>query len=40
MPCRIRVDLALPIVNDMLYSDKCAAAQDVETETWEEHVMR
>ena len=24
---RIRVDLALPIVNDLLYSDDCAAAQ-------------
>jgi len=37
---RIRVDLALPIVNDMLYSDECAAAQDVSVETWEEHVQR
>jgi len=37
---RIRVDLALPIVNDLLYSDDCAAAQDVVAESWEEHVQR
>jgi hypothetical protein len=37
---RIRVDLALPIVNDMLYSDDCADVQDLTTETWEEHVQR
>ena len=26
---RIRVDLALPIVNDMMYADECAAVQEL-----------
>ena len=38
---RIRVDLALPIVNDMLYADECAAVQEtVGLESWEDHVHR
>ena len=39
---RIRVDLALPIVNDMMYADECAAVQDTVAgmESWEDHVQR
>jgi len=39
---RIRVDLALPIVNDMMYADECAAVQETVAgmESWEDHVQR
>ena len=35
---RVKVELALPLINDTLY--ECKDAQEVTTETWEEKVTK